>query len=64
MNFSEVFQTLNQASAFDLFRLQAAIDRALSEPRWLQAVQSRLKVGQAVQFFDLRANKLKPGIQA
>ena len=61
MNFSEVFQTLNQASAFDLFRLQAAIDRALSEPRWLQAVQSRLRVGQAVQFFDLRANMLKRG---
>lgn len=61
MNFSEVFQTLNQASAFDLFRLRAAIDRALDEPRWLQAIQSRLKVGQAVQFFDLRANKLKPG---
>ena len=61
MNFSEVIQTLNQASAFDLFRRQAAIDRALGEPRWLQAVQSRLKVGQTVQFFDLRANKLKRG---
>jgi hypothetical protein len=59
MNFSEVFQTLNQASAFDLFRLRAAIDRALDEPRWLQAIQSRLKVGQAVQYFDLRANTLK-----
>ena len=61
MNFSEVFKTLNQASAFDLFRLRAAIDRALEEPRWLQAIQSRLKVGQAVQYFDLRANTLKRG---
>ncbi|MBA3057330.1 MAG: hypothetical protein KJ614_13660 [Gammaproteobacteria bacterium] len=61
MNFSDVFQTLNHASAFDLYRLQAAIDRVLGEPRWLQAVQSRLKVGQNVQFFDIRANKLKPG---
>jgi hypothetical protein len=61
MNFSEVFKTLNQASAFDLFRLRAAIDRALEEPRWLQAIQTRLKVGQAVQFFDLRANTLKRG---
>jgi len=59
MNFSEVFQTLNQASAFDLYRLRAAIDRALDEPRWLRAIQSRLKIGQRVQFFDLRANKLK-----
>jgi hypothetical protein len=61
MDFSDVFQTLNQASAFDLYRLRAAIDRALDEPRWLKAIQSRLKVGQAVQFFDLRANKLKRG---
>lgn len=61
MNFSEVFKTLNQASAFDLFRLRAAIDRALDEPRWLQAIQTRLKVGQAVQYFDLRANTLKRG---
>lgn len=61
MNFSEVFQTLNQASAFDLYRLRAAIDRALDEPRWLQAIQSRVKVGQTVQFFDLRANRLKRG---
>ena len=61
MNFSEVFKTLDQASAFDLFRLRAAIDRALDEPRWLQAIQTRLKVGQAVQYFDLRANTLKPG---
>ena len=59
MNFSEVFQTLNQASAFDLFRLRAAINRVLDEPRWVHAVQSRLKVGQTVQFFDTRANKLK-----
>ena len=61
MNFSEVFQTLNQASAFELYRLRAAIDRVLDEPRWLQAIQTRLKVGQSVQFFDPRANKLKPG---
>lgn len=33
MNFSEVFQTLNQASAFELFRLRAAIDRALEMRR-------------------------------
>ena len=59
MNFSEVFQTLNQASAFDLYRLRGAIDRVLDEPSWLQAIQSRLKVGQTVQFFCLRANKLK-----
>ncbi len=61
MNFSEVFKTLNQASAFDLYRLRASINRVLDEPRWLQAIQTRLKVGQSVQFFDARANALKRG---
>jgi hypothetical protein len=61
MNFSDTVKTLNSASAFELYRLRAAIDRVLGEPRWLQAIQSRLKVGQEVQFFDERANKLKRG---
>lgn len=61
MNFSDILHALNSASAFELYRLRAAIDRVLDEPVWLQAIQSRLKVGQAVQFFDLRANRLKRG---
>ena len=59
MNFSDVFKTLNQASAFDLYRLRASINRVLDEPRWLHAIQARLKVGQVVEFFDARANVLK-----
>lgn len=59
MNFSEVLKTLNQASAFDLYRMRAAIDRALEEPRWMQAIQGRLRVGQEVQFFSDRANGLR-----
>lgn len=61
MNFSDVIKTLNQASAFELFRMRAAIDRVLDEPRWFQAVQARLKVGQSVQYFDTQANALKRG---
>ncbi len=61
MNFSELIKTFNQASAFDLYRMRAAIDRVLDEPRWQQAVQARLQVGQLVQYFDLRANALKRG---
>ena len=61
MNFSDLIQTLNQASAFELYRMRAAIDRVLDEPRWLQAIQSRLQVGQTVQYFDAQANVLKRG---
>lgn len=61
MNFSDVIKTLNQASAFELYRMRAAIDRVLDEPRWLQAIQARLQIGQSVQYFDPQANALKRG---
>lgn len=61
MNFSEVIKTLNQASAFELYRMRAAIDRVLDEPRWMQAIQDRLQIGQMVQYFDPQANALKRG---
>ena len=61
MNFSEVIKTLNSASAFDLYRMRSAIDRVLDEPRWMQSVQARLKVGQDVEYFDPQANAIKRG---
>lgn len=61
MIFSDVINSLNEASAFELYRLRAAIDRVLDEPRWLQAVQSRLRVGQEVKYFDPQANALRRG---
>ena len=41
--------------------MRSAIDRVLDEPRWLQSVQVRLKLGQEVQYFDSRANALRRG---
>lgn len=61
MNFSDVLKVLNQASAFELYRMRAAIDRVLDEPRWLLAIQSRLHVGQPVEYFDAQANKSRRG---
>jgi hypothetical protein len=61
MNFSDVLKTLNQASAFELYRMRAAIDRVLEEPSCTQAIQRRLQVGQEVQFFSDRANGLRRG---
>jgi hypothetical protein len=61
MNFSEVLKALNQASAFELYRMRAAINRVLDEPRWLQAIQSRLQVGQTIEYFDAQANKPRQG---
>jgi len=61
MNFSETIATLNSASAFELFRLRAAIDRVLDQPGWMDAVRSRLRVGQNIQYFDSAANRSQQG---
>lgn len=61
MNFSDVLKALNSASAFELYRMRAAIDRVLDEPRWVQAVQSRLQLGQAIEYFDTQSNTLRRG---
>lgn len=61
MNYSEILAQLKAASAFDLYRLRAAIDRALDEPAWMVAVQAQLTVGQAVEYFDPQANASHAG---
>lgn len=61
MNFSDIIKALNQASAFELYRMRAAINRVLDEPRWLQAIQARLQIGQAIEYFDAQANKPRHG---
>lgn len=61
MNFSDVLKSLNRASAFELYRMRAAIDRVLDEPRWLLAIQARLQVGQTIEYFDAQANASRHG---
>jgi hypothetical protein len=61
MNFSDVLKAMNEASAFELFRLRAAISVALDEPARVQAIQARLQPGQAVEYFDARANAQRFG---
>ena len=61
MNYSETIASLAQASAFDLYRLRAAIDRVLDQPGWMAAVQSRLRIGQTIDYFDPQANRSQRG---
>lgn len=61
MNFSETIASLNNASAFELYRLRAAIDRVLDQPGWVDAVRSRLRIGQSVEYFDPSTNRSHPG---
>lgn len=61
MNFSDILAALNKASAFELYRLRTAIDRVLDQPGWMDAVRSRLRVGQNIDYFDPQANRTHSG---
>jgi len=61
MNYSETIASLSQASAFDLYRLRAAIDRVLDQSGWMAAVQSRLRIGQTIDYFEPQANRSHRG---
>ena len=60
MNFAALLNAMNQASGFELYRLRAAIDRVLADPKWIIAIRSQLRIGQEIEYFDARANKLRP----
>ena len=61
MDFTRTLKELHQASAFDIYRLRAAIDRVLDQPDWIHAVQSRLRVGQNIEYFDTQTNRTHKG---
>ena len=56
MDYTAILQALNQASLFDLHRLQSAIYQELINPERVEQVKAQLKVGQAISYFDPQAN--------
>ena len=58
MNYTEVLQALNEASLFDLYRLNAAINNQLADPARLAAVKRALVLGQKLRYFDGPRNRL------
>lgn len=60
MNISDALNSLGQASPFELYRLRAAIDRVLDDPRLLVAIRSRLHIGQSLEYFEYQINGLRP----
>ena len=57
MNFSALLEALNQASAFELYRLRVVIDRVLTDPKWTVAIRAQLHIGQEIEYFDPRDRK-------
>ena len=62
MNYAAILEALRKATDFDLFRLRAAIDRALGDPQRVTATRRRVHRGQRVEYFDPRTNRLHPAL--
>lgn len=58
MDYSKILNELDQASLFDLYRLNVAIQQQLDNPGRLKFVKNRLKIGQAIEYFDSVENRL------
>ena len=58
MNYSEIMEELNNASLFELYRLQQAIQRSLEDPVRIRKIKDSLKVGQDIEYFDAEQNRL------
>lgn len=53
---------LTHASGFELYRLRAAIDRELDDPKRILDIRKLLRIGQRIDYFDPRENRACPGI--
>lgn len=62
MNYSEILESLQQASSFDLYRLNTAIYRQLESTERIQAIRGQLHVGQEVEIFNKDDNKAEMAI--
>jgi len=60
MSYSQFIEAIRHASAFDLFRLRAAIDIEIESPQKIAAIKSQLKVGQETTYFDTIKNRCVP----
>jgi hypothetical protein len=57
MDYTSLLETLSKATLFDLWRLKAAIARALEDPHKNEAIRAGLRVGQPVHYFDATENR-------
>ena len=58
MDYSKILNELDQASLFDLYRLNVAIDQQLENPGRNKLVKKQLKIGQSVEHFNSDENRL------
>src|SRR3990170_1188621 len=61
MDYASLLDALGKASLFALWRLSAAIGRALEDPNKNQAIRANLRVGQSIRYFEAKENREIPG---
>jgi hypothetical protein len=61
MDYASLLDALSKASLFDLWRLNAAIGRALEDPNKNEAIRANLRVGQSIRYFEAKQNREIPG---
>ena len=59
LNYAQLLEALNQASTFDLFRLNAMIDRELESSERIDRIKAMLTIGQKLSYFDSDSNSLR-----
>ena len=57
MNIQDIFQQLETASAFELFRLKCAIEKVLEDPTRSNQLKAKLSPGMQVEYFCPDRNK-------
>lgn len=57
MDYASLLDALGKASLFDLWRLSAAIRRALDDPNKNEAIRAHLRVGQCIRYFEGTENR-------
>ena len=62
MNYADIIQALDHASAFDLYRLQRAIDHLIDEPKRMIEIKKTLRLGQEIDYYDASANRIESAI--
>ncbi len=58
MDYSRIIESLKQASLFDLYRLNVAINHQLENPQRVDEIKRRLNLGQIIRYFDSVENRL------
>ena len=57
MSLQSVFEQLESASDFELFRIKAAIEKVLDDPQRSRALKQKIEVGMTVDYFCTERNK-------